>query len=387
LATIRLLWSAEPDSCVLDFTSALYLGMGHASRSLPPFDRLTLGKPAALEGPPGSGAVERDLAVLTGCERALLAPSTLHLYWDLFGMFASWGVSIFLDAGSYPVARWGAERAWAAGTPMRTFRQHDPDALRLLLRGTAGKRPVVVADGFCPACGMAAPVADYLECVRPWNGLVVIDDTQSLGIFGHSPGPDAPYGKGGGGSLQRACLRDGRLVIVSSLAKAFGAPLAALAGSEAIVSAFERDSATRVHCSPPSVAAVAAAGLALGVNSRRGDALRLRLAQQVARLRRGLFRRGMVGTMGLFPVQALRFPDGIEPGDVHEGLLSRGIQTVLLRGGGGGRISVILTAGHTAVMVDRLVAALEECAKGARCDDNAIAGGRGAVRPELRDGP
>ena len=115
---------------MLDFTSALYLGMGHSSRSLPPFERLTLGKPAALDAPPGSGAVERDLAALTGCDRALLAPSTLHLYWDIFGMFLSGGVSIFLDAGSYPVARWGVERARAAGTPMRAFRQHSPDALR-----------------------------------------------------------------------------------------------------------------------------------------------------------------------------------------------------------------------------------------------------------------
>ena len=52
------------------------------------WDRLTLGKPAALESPPGAREVEGELAALTGCERAVLAPSTLHLFWDLFGILA-----------------------------------------------------------------------------------------------------------------------------------------------------------------------------------------------------------------------------------------------------------------------------------------------------------
>jgi 8-amino-7-oxononanoate synthase len=41
---------------VLDFTSALYLNMQHASRDLPGWEQLTLGKPAALEAPPFSCA-------------------------------------------------------------------------------------------------------------------------------------------------------------------------------------------------------------------------------------------------------------------------------------------------------------------------------------------
>ena len=50
-------------------------------------------------------------------------------------------------------------------------------------------------------------------------------------------------------------------MIVSSLAKAFGAPLAVLAGSDAFMTVFEQESATRMHCSPPSVAVIAAAGM------------------------------------------------------------------------------------------------------------------------------
>ena len=80
----------------LDFTSALYLGLEHGAARSVRWDRLTLGKPAALEAPPGAREVEGKLAALTGCGRALLAPSTLHLFWDLFGILAKRDVMIFL---------------------------------------------------------------------------------------------------------------------------------------------------------------------------------------------------------------------------------------------------------------------------------------------------
>jgi hypothetical protein len=59
---------------------------------------------------------------------------------------------------------------------------------------------------------------------------------------------------------------------------------------------------------------------------------------------------------------------------------------VLQRDGDGRRISLVVTTGHTAAMIDRLVTALEECTKGAKGYDNAIAGGCGAVRTVFRDG-
>jgi 8-amino-7-oxononanoate synthase len=74
---------------VLNFTSALYLGLRHPSWSLRPWAQLTTGAPAALAPPPGARMVADMLAALQGCERAALAPSTLHLFWDLFGMVGS----------------------------------------------------------------------------------------------------------------------------------------------------------------------------------------------------------------------------------------------------------------------------------------------------------
>src|SRR5262249_23039083 len=152
-----------------------------------------------LEAPPESFELQKEVAALTGCERALLGTSTLHLFWDLFRILSETDSSIFRDEGSYPIAGWGTETAAARGGPVVACRHHDAHALHELLKRPFGRRrPVVVVDGFCPACGRPAPIAEYLDCVRPLGGVVIIDDTQALGIFGHSPGVQMPYGKGGG---------------------------------------------------------------------------------------------------------------------------------------------------------------------------------------------
>src|ERR1700760_3318627 len=100
---------------MLDFTSALYSGFEHASSTLTGWERLTLGKPAALEEIAGAPQVQRELAALTGCERVLLGTSTLHLFCDLFAMLARRKVTIWIDDATYPIARWGTDRAVTAG--------------------------------------------------------------------------------------------------------------------------------------------------------------------------------------------------------------------------------------------------------------------------------
>src|SRR5262245_16301008 len=230
---------------------------------------MTAGVPSALAEPPISAALERDLAELTGTQRALLARSTLHAFCDLFGSLAGETSSIHIDAGAYPIARWGAERAAAKGVPVRTFAHSDPEALNRQLRAAGGRYPLlplVVADGLCPGCGGAAPAAEYLEILRPHGGRLVLDDTQALGIVGRSPSPCAPYGRGGGGTLQQAGIADPGVLLVGSLAKGFGAPLAMVGGCRAMIARLKTEGETRVHCSPPSFADLHAAERALRLN-------------------------------------------------------------------------------------------------------------------------
>ncbi|HEX8212495.1 MAG TPA: aminotransferase class I/II-fold pyridoxal phosphate-dependent enzyme [Longimicrobium sp.] len=329
-----------------DFTSALYLGLRHGAGSLRPWARLTTGRPAALADPPGAREVAGALAALAGCGAGTLAPSTLHLFWDLFGVLAAGGAPVHLDAGAYAVARWGAERAAGRGSPVSTFAHHDPDALRRSLRKARGRgAPVVAADGFCPGCGRPAPVAEYAQAVREAGGVLVLDDTQAFGVIGESPGPGAPYGRGGGGSLRRWGVHGEGVLVAASLAKGFGVPGAVLMGDAARVAELEEGSQTRMHCSPPSAAVVAAAERALRVNAEHGDALRLRLARRVALFRRRLAEGGIRPVGGSFPVQSLERAGAIGAGELHARLLRRGVRSVLLAGKVP-RLAFLVTAAH-----------------------------------------
>jgi 8-amino-7-oxononanoate synthase len=349
---------------MLYFTSSLYLGLSHSSQSLRPWQQLTLGMPAALRTPPGTSHLELELARLQGCERVSVGTSTLHLFWDLFGMLSDQDYTVYFDQRTYPVARWGVERARARGTHAAPFRHLDCQSLRRQIsRDDRGRRrPLILTDGFCTICGRDAPLAEYLEVAQAADGLLIVDDTQAIGILGHSPDAASPYGKGGGGSLQWSAIASPRILTVNSLAKGFGVPMAMLAGPGELVEWFETRSETRVHASPPSVAALRAAEHALAINRSWGDLLRRRVGGLVNYFRTRLEQRGLSSAGGIFPVQSLLLRSIRAANAVCEHLLKRGIAAALVTSESRrlpGRISIILTARHRRSEIDRLVEVLD----------------------------
>jgi 8-amino-7-oxononanoate synthase len=87
-------------SAVLDFTSALYLGLEHPGSSLGSWSQLTTGVPAALSPTPEASMAARELAALQGCGAETLGASTLHLFWNLLGMVPRDSVVMNVDAGT-----------------------------------------------------------------------------------------------------------------------------------------------------------------------------------------------------------------------------------------------------------------------------------------------
>lgn len=225
---------------------------------------------------------------------------------------------------------------------------------------------MVLTDGFCPACGRVAPLAAYQDLVGRYGGLLVIDDTQALGVLGDSPGARMSYGQGGGGTPRFAGLDGSRLLVGASLAKGLGVTVAVLSGDAERIRRFRASSLSRVHCSPPSVAVVSAAASALRIDAQSGDALRRRLAGRVHRFRTGLAERGLGADGGGFPVQTLGLPTGAGPRSLHRLLLRQGMRCLLLRGqeGSGGRLDFLITARHSPDDIDRGVALLAALVRG-----------------------
>ncbi|MDQ1835352.1 aminotransferase class I/II-fold pyridoxal phosphate-dependent enzyme [Massilia scottii] len=338
---------------MLDFANALYLGLRHPSSELGQWDALTLGRPAESSEPPGARQLAAALALLCGCEAATLLPSTLHLFCDLFELMARKPVAILVDGASYPIARAGAERAAAKGTPLTVFAHGDVDALRRLAAAARrqGRRPLILADGYSPGAAQAPPLAAYAALAREAGGWLVLDDTQAIGLFG----------AGGGGSLRRHGIKGPHVVVGSSLSKAFGAPLAVLCASADLVRRFGQSSQARVHSSPPSVASIRAALAALRINRAHGDQLRQRLWCRVAQWRASAARHGIALRASAFPVQTLALDNRIDGVALHACLRRAGVDAVLQRVGTQATLSFIVTARHAPGDIERALALLAAC--------------------------
>jgi 8-amino-7-oxononanoate synthase len=336
----------------VDFTSALILGLTHPSESLS-WTELTTGTPAALRRSDLAVRAAREFAGLVGCQGALVLSSTLHAFSDLFGELWTAPAAVLHDDAVYPIARWQMQRAEQRGARVVSFRHLDADDLERRLKQlpppTTSGAPWVVTDGFCAGCARPAPLDDYAALLRRWGGLLMVDDAQAIGLHGRAPTAAAPYGRGGGGSLARCPLPAGTpVVLVASLAKALGAPLAMLAGTQSFIERFEARSETLVHCSPPPAPSLAAARRALALSAAEGDALRARLARRVHRFRHELQARDIMVRPGLFPMQRVPLPDAPTAIALHQALARRGVRAVVRRSRCNDEVSLtfIVTARH-----------------------------------------
>ena len=139
----------------------------------------------------GCVAAARDLAALQGCESATLGTSTLHLFWDLGEIFAA---SALGDLYRRRRLSGGDVGDGASGSTR--------DARAALCASRCGRAVVVCCGGV--ARQVEARGGERWLLPRLWEagaagslsgdgstsgkGWLVIDDTQALGILGHSPG-------------------------------------------------------------------------------------------------------------------------------------------------------------------------------------------------------
>jgi 8-amino-7-oxononanoate synthase len=128
-----------------------------------------------------------------------------------------------------------------------------------------------------------------------------------------------------------------------------------------LIRRFMQQSQTRVHASPPSIAALHAAESALQINAKFGDALRRHLAELVLHFRMRMRSAGMQCSASLFPIQPVSLGIADDPVYLYRMLRTAGVRTLLTKQGLGSKpcLLFILNATHSFEDVDRAAAAVE----------------------------
>lgn len=347
---------------MLDFTSALYLGPPAFTVSAGL--ALTTGRPAALQEPGWHRRIADSVAQRQSLETGLLAPSTLHLFWDVLTL-APPNAAVFIDQAMYPVGHWGAARAALRGLPVVPFNADNLPALRRLLPiyRQQGRIPWLLTDGWRLTQEGPAPLSHYQELLRPDpRSVLLFDDTQAFGVMGAKPNAQQPLGQGGGGSLAYLGLQGAGILCISSLSKGLGVPVAVLTGSRKWVARFARHATTRVHSSPVSNWHAWAAGQALQRDAAgAGNAARQRLAQRIRAFRRELGAAGWQPGGGWFPVQKLTLPTSMAALGLHSHLELQGIRALLTADAHRPtvpQVAFCLRADHSAADIAHLTGAL-----------------------------
>jgi 7-keto-8-aminopelargonate synthetase-like enzyme len=354
---------------VLSFASSQYLGLAQNPQVTEALARaagtgVSLGMPRALGIDSLTLRVEKMIADLVGQEQALVFPSTTHAALDVLPLLTGPSGAVFIDELAYPISQDAARFATRNSDRLIRFPHNDPAALdRLLSNHVSIRDKVIVCDGVYPLEGKLAALRALDALAERYGATVYVDDAHGIGIFGKDPDPAMPLGYGGGGTPARLGIRPGNIAHVGGLSKAFGIPIAFVAGPASFISHLRSTARSFVHCSPPAPPLLAAALRALEVHSEDGDDLRWNLIRLVRRFRSHLRQAGVpLGTTSLFPIQSLHFPSRSSATRAAVALRRQGIWPVLqidqYETPGEGALHFVITARHRPEDVDVAVEAI-----------------------------
>jgi 8-amino-7-oxononanoate synthase len=216
----------------------------------------------------GSRPVHHDLedalAAWKGAERAVVFPTGYAANLAVLTTFGEPGVRICSDELNHASIVDGCRLARAE---VQVYRHGDAGHLARLVESAPGP-VIVVTDTVFSMDGDEAPLAAIADCCRLHGALLVVDEAH--GVLGRDPGPLF-------GGVEH--------VRVGTLSKTLGALGGFAVGPRRFVELLENRARSYIFTTAPAPADAAAALAALGVlRSAEGDALRARLASNVARL-------------------------------------------------------------------------------------------------------
>ncbi len=240
----------------------------------------------------------------------------------------------------------------------------DLEDLRARLAASTARIKLIVTDAVFSMDGDIAPLPGLLALAEAFDAWLIVDDAHGFGVLGAS----------GAGAVEHFGLRSERLIVMGTLGKSAG-----LAGAFVVAHATITDyllQAARNYifstASPPAVEHALLTSFAL-IRGPQGQQRREQLTALQARLRQGMtalldrhpalpWRLAPSST----PIQPLIIGGNAEVMALAAALEQKGLRVPGIRPPtvpkGEARLRITLCATHTNDDVDRLLAALEDCA-------------------------
>ena len=289
-----------------------------------------LGYPRALLFISGFAANQAVIAAMTGKEDRIVADRLSH-------------ASLLEAAGLSPAQ-------------LRRFTHNDVGHLHALLQKPCAGQQLVVTEGVFSMDGDSAPLHSLHDAARKHNAWLLVDDAHGIAVMGDE----------GRGSADQQRVRPELLIV--TFGKGFGVSGAAVLCSDPVADYLLQFARHLIYSTsmPPAQAVALSASLSV-IRCAEGAERRQRLAEHIARFRRGL---------GSLPYRIAESQSAIQPVIVGENsralslaqtLRDRGMWVTAIRPPtvppGTARLRLTLTAAHEPQDIDALLEALDDASQ------------------------
>jgi 8-amino-7-oxononanoate synthase len=296
-------------------------------------------------------ALEKELALFKGTERALLFSSGYHANVGVISALVGEGDLILSDELNHASIIDGCRLSKAE---VRVYKHADVTSLERMLKGSSRfRRRLIITDSVFSMDGDIAPLPDIVDLAEKYSAQLMVDDAHGTGVLGEK----------GKGAVDHFGLGRKVEIQMGTLGKALGSFGAYIAGSEDLVHYLVNKARSLIYTTalPPPVCG---AGLAaLKILSERPDLI-TRLRNNNTYFRKGMKHLGYLVPEGETPIIPLVFRDPAATMEMAQRLLDEGVYVQGIRPptvpDGTSRLRITLMATHTKEHLDFGLRAFEK---------------------------